>query len=1305
MATSGNFTTSGASVNQEDGQDMPIQQSPSAGGASARNISAQEIQREMATLRSASSVGPGALSFDPDLPPPAASVAHSTSPPKGNPYMHQHQHYRLHDDNIQPNREYSAQSPTSPVSPSRSAATSAQYSQVPSKSPYVLDSTYQLPAIEYDPFQNDHESDFDRFPQSYELDPDKPIMAQGEARLAGILPSAPSDDPRHLYWVPAHLHPELAPTEFRAFMKEHAHGDPSNATGDASAVARSPSWLARAGANGTGMVADLARRSSSVRDGTTRLPQSTLGPMNSATSTQGVPSLGAASSLSRKRSMLSRQYHPRQNDDVENEPPPLPLHRQGSLSRSLTRSRSIRGSSVYGGATADQGVTLEDLQKLESIADEAAESGDPEVMRTLLKRSLTLNFSNDCECSSPITSRDELSLIVDSTYVVVEGHPEVAQMISEQDSPTLLTPTGSIMRRNAGTRRERGSGITSRLASSRRSKGRDALSGASADIAEPASPLDSQMTPFQASTDQRTSASPASLAPPPDASTDPRRRRSVDSDSDEMYSAESGSVSEATGVLPSDDRRPSSASTEDSSIYDAYATSDSQADTSVESSVSSTSYSGVDSISEDYHGREHKTDDFLFEKSLHGLIPAYNVSADRDNQVYGTEHGDGGDRTPTSQISEDAARSRIVGERNEQQQSQRQVYDAPRSTVTPPSPPETIRSQLHAASEKPATIAQYQQPPKQPVVQELTVSTKQPVKVDLAPPPSKLLKTKQSTEKLKVKSEKRGGLFSKNKDKDKSKQSDKKEEKGFLGSLFGSKKKHEDTAPSKFSQEGKATAAALLGTSKSAKSLGLIPMRGPSPTSPGFAPYARYPIHVERAVYRLSHIKLANPRRPLYEQVLISNLMFWYLSIINKPVMPSSPQSPQHKDTPVMQSSAEGEKASATTTRPSAVRNATPSAPQPAIKTPTPAAALEAGAKRTSLSKPEQRGGQIRPRSAETPVRSPQYGMQNLQMQQEYTTRPPQRSSSSQQLAPEPNPAPQLSQTAAPAVRRQPLPNPINTNVPPVIQQPPQRNPQPVYESNPQHHSPVEKPRRPSQPANALPVMENGRRPLPDRVQQQGDRPYGAPYHGPPAQYQSQPERRESPRPRQAYPSHSGPQPGQVFQYPSAMLNIKPGQVFPSGGRSPVGTQPGQVFQHPQYTHNAQYVPQLFEQPAARLPPGAINPRQSSQDQGWNAAGPHLGPPISAASKGSNVYDQASGRRATSGGEPYYNEYSNPPQQTSPRSVSASAVVPHDPRVQQTRLGVSGAPMRTPSPQPPNQNHEQNYAFRQPIPGHYEPRR
>jgi hypothetical protein len=243
-------------------------------------------------------------------------------------------------------------------------------------------------------------------------------MAQGEARLAGILPSAPSDDPRNLYWVPAHLHPELAPTEFRAFLKAHAHPDADgteNAEGGegfahrgaamengvGASLGRSPSWLARAGANGTGMVAGLARRASSLREDSQRPSPSGLAPPLSIITTQTQPAtLGVSGgSLGRKRSMLSRQYHPRVNDNIENEPPPLPTHNEAFLNRSRSRS-AAHGEGIYGGSMGEQNVTLEELQQLESIADEAAETGDPEVMRTLLRRSLSLSRNNDCESVS-----------------------------------------------------------------------------------------------------------------------------------------------------------------------------------------------------------------------------------------------------------------------------------------------------------------------------------------------------------------------------------------------------------------------------------------------------------------------------------------------------------------------------------------------------------------------------------------------------------------------------------------------------------------------------------------------------------------------------------------------------------------------------------------------------------------------------------------------------------------------------------------------------------------------------------------
>lgn len=45
--------------------------------------------------------------------------------------------------------------------------------------------------------------------------------------------------------------------------------------------------------------------------------------------------------------------------------------------------------------------------------------------------------------------------------------------------------------------------------------------------------------------------------------------------------------------------------------------------------------------------------------------------------------------------------------------------------------------------------------------------------------------------------------------------------------------------------------------------------------------YHRFPLHIERAIYRLSHMKLTNPRRPLLQQVLLSNFMYAYLNLIN----------------------------------------------------------------------------------------------------------------------------------------------------------------------------------------------------------------------------------------------------------------------------------------------------------------------------------------------------------------------------------------------------------------------------------------
>lgn len=140
--------------------------------------------------------------------------------------------------------------------------------------------------------------------------------------------SADADDPSHLFWVPAHLHPELAPGEFRSFLKEHTR---TNVDGTVGLLSRSFS-----GSSSTG--------------------------------------------LGRKKSMLSKQYKPTPNDHVEDE-------------RVVTVKRNR--SSIY--SSAGPTLTISDLQKLEELAEEAAKSDDPSKLRSMLRRSLSLNVAPSCE--------------------------------------------------------------------------------------------------------------------------------------------------------------------------------------------------------------------------------------------------------------------------------------------------------------------------------------------------------------------------------------------------------------------------------------------------------------------------------------------------------------------------------------------------------------------------------------------------------------------------------------------------------------------------------------------------------------------------------------------------------------------------------------------------------------------------------------------------------------------------------------------------------------------------------------------
>jgi Activator of mitotic machinery Cdc14 phosphatase activation C-term len=109
----------------------------------------------------------------------------------------------------------------------------------------------------------------------------------------------------------------------------------------------------------------------------------------------------------------------------------------------------------------------------------------------------------------------------------------------------------------------------------------------------------------------------------------------------------------------------------------------------------------------------------------------------------------------------------------------------------------------------------------------------------------------------------------------------KKEKDGIFSSLFGGKKKG-DRDPS-------------------GKKGGSLRTLSPEPPYRQLKPdvdynWTRFSILEERAIYRMAHIKLANPRRALYSQVLLSNFMYSYLAKVQQmhPHVQIA-QSPQQK--------------------------------------------------------------------------------------------------------------------------------------------------------------------------------------------------------------------------------------------------------------------------------------------------------------------------------------------------------------------------------------------------------------------------
>ncbi|TFK39986.1 hypothetical protein BDQ12DRAFT_681577 [Crucibulum laeve] len=805
----------------------------------------------------------------------------------------------------------------------------------------------------------------------------------GASSRASDTSSNPTDDPFHLFWVPASLHPEIAPAEFRAFLKEHS---------------RTPL---------PDEESDTPQRSNSV---------SSLTP--------------ASSGLGRKRSMLSRQYRPSENDNVEEEEI-VPLK----------RSRS----SLYGNRGPQ--LTINDLQKLEELAEEASESDDPSKLRNVLRRSLSLNLS-----PSAIDQMDEM--------------PEMGD---EADAPIIVPPPGQILRRAARTKIRKpglpGDGGGHRFGASRRG-------------APPRTPTATTDTRSEARTSSEFSSSDHGDI---DSSALAQRRQTF---SDDGYGG---------------NQRPDSFS-EEASIYDAYA----------------------------------RDDD---EEEAPPVVVTPPPPAPIEQPI----------SPPPLQQSLPLAEPEVPP-------VQPALLEALGPVIHQPQPQRLLNPQPSQEFQQPSRTPSPLEPAARPQAPETPPTVYVPQSPQTLPSttPSPPSQPKAKDKRLfKWGGDKTGKKASKEKDRENRERAsaEKEKESGFFGSLFGGKKKQDSDFPPALGAHGvnagREAAQALLGASKSSKSY--VP-----PTSPGLAPagpnsYARYPIHVERAIYRLSHIKLANPRRPLYEQVLISNLMFWYLGVINKAQNPSPPASAaptvanaaagtNGAPTPTEKEEAEREqreKEAAERAEKERMERERLEKEQREREREMESKKKESG-RRGSLTKTPAGGAAAGGRRAEMPIRGPQYEMQHRVMEQEYggyNGGPPQQGIPMGRQPPAPataNGVPQPYPRMQPQQQQQAQ---MYSNTPPKIVQPQQQQlPDHYYYPPPEHQ-----PQQSRLPPGAMPPADQN---MWMSQQQTSSIPMGSPSGPPPSS--SQPRRSRSPP-----PSNHG--------QPMALYNLNTSQESLGNG----GNRPG----------------------------------------------------------------------------------------------------------------------------------------------------
>lgn len=805
--------------------------------AGPMRITDDELAREVEALKSHRRLSVNRPVLDPDLPDLAAAYGGGQELLSVPSPERERRGYNLVDDGAVPIRSPSSSS-SSPLSPGKgygnerarfTARRRGQGSDQSSDSQVRVTSPTRLSPVSSSPTS-------DAF--------DSRVLATSPTSITSTSPQSPKD-PSHLFWVPASVHPEISPTDFRNFIKEHAaRAVTQHASGDDPVADEALPPLA---------IGDspIAQRLNSVR-------QQQQERQNQTSDARGTL-IGRATSLSRRGSTLRRQYRPENDtDDGEEEKPPRPLQRNRS-----GLSRGAYGLSI-------PNLTIDDLQRLEAAAEEASQSQDPAMLRSVLRRTLSLNTTPDLD--------------------TMDAMP--AEPIEDPDAPIIVPKPGQILRRAARTKMRKASGDSTRgsLASRRRAPRTSTDAEAPSEgsrawelqqsSAEDMERRHSGQSELSSGADDDSSAGDTSSRPVSTEATD----SIVDAYSRDSYHSDASQRTSVTSVV---DGAGSETSAPDGSILQAEPETFSPPHTPTQDSYA-TLPSAIDSAKRPALSSQARENDVSrpvqYPDQLETPRPDRVAS---NNQIK---------PIPVSHVPPVPSFEKTLPSHQQQALQQKLQKQATRPSTSDSTASHSSASEAPQAQRRDGQAAPAARPQIAPIVTTQQQRLSQPHQHVQSPPPtSSSIKHKEKERKgafglswfglgkddeddrakVEKESQRKREKHEKRERKEREREEKDKEESSsssFLGALFGKKKGHDEashhTAPRP--ANGQLTAGSLLERNEMGAH------------GKGAYFYSRYPIHIERAVYRLSHIKLANPRRPLYEQVLISNLMFWYLSIINR---------------------------------------------------------------------------------------------------------------------------------------------------------------------------------------------------------------------------------------------------------------------------------------------------------------------------------------------------------------------------------------------------------------------------------------